>query len=117
MAQAQKVNVGGRLTGDSAIHRLSVVATARPCYDGLGAQRRGNAQPEMRHDRRPPDFNDMIVGTRGGGQLRKLNGRSLFAFDLQGLDSHATVIPPSPRIDSRRLQPNRSSITGLSCRS
>jgi hypothetical protein len=47
------------------------------------------------------DFNDVIVGTPGGGSNSKLNGPQVaLAFDLEGLDSHATVIPPAPSVAS-----------------
>src|SRR6185369_17494190 len=50
---------------------------------------------------RHSDFENIAVGTPGGGSQSKLNGPQVaLAFDLQGLDSHATVIPPAPRLDS-----------------
>ena len=43
------------------------------------------------------DFASIIVGSPGGGGNSKLNGpQGALAFDLQGVDSHSTVIPPSP---------------------
>ncbi len=43
------------------------------------------------------DFAHIIMGTPGGGGNSKLNGpQCAMAFDLEGLDSHATVIPASP---------------------
>jgi hypothetical protein len=43
------------------------------------------------------DFNSIVVGTPGGDGNSKLNGPQVsLAFDLEGLDSHATVIPASP---------------------
>lgn len=44
----------------------------------------------------------VIVGTPGGGPNSRLNGPATsFAFDLEGLDSHAYVIPPpSPTVRS-----------------
>ena len=43
------------------------------------------------------DFANILVGTPGGGGNSKLNGPQVaLAFDLEGLDSHATIIPPSP---------------------
>jgi hypothetical protein len=45
------------------------------------------------------DFASIVVGTPGGGGNSKLNGpQGALAFDLQGIDSHSTVIPPSPTI-------------------
>ena len=47
------------------------------------------------------DFANIIVGTPGGGGNSKLNGPQVaLAFDLQGLDSHATVIPAAPSVAS-----------------
>src|SRR5262249_14986001 len=44
---------------------------------------------------------NIVVGTPGGGSNSKLNGpQGALAFDLQGLDSHATVIPPAPSVAS-----------------
>jgi hypothetical protein len=47
------------------------------------------------------DFQNIIVGTPGGGPNSKLLSPSAaLAFDLEGLDSHATVIPPAPSVAS-----------------
>ena len=47
------------------------------------------------------DFEKIIVGTPGGGPNSKNNGpQGALAFDLEGLDSHATVIPPAPSVTS-----------------
>jgi hypothetical protein len=47
------------------------------------------------------DFQNIRVGTPGGGPNSKLNGpQGCQASDLEGLDSHAAVIPPSPSIAS-----------------
>ena len=47
------------------------------------------------------DFENMLVGTPGGGTNSKLNGpQGALAFDLEGLDSHATMIPPAPSVAS-----------------
>jgi hypothetical protein len=47
------------------------------------------------------DFDSIIIGTPGGGGNSKLNGPQVaLAFDLQGVDSHATVIPPAPSVAS-----------------
>src|SRR5713101_5585073 len=43
------------------------------------------------------DFENILVGTPGGGPNSKENDpQAGLAFDLKGLDSHATVIPPAP---------------------
>lgn len=48
------------------------------------------------------DFQNIIVGNPGGpGFTGTLNGpMGALAFDLEGLDSHATVIPPAPSVAS-----------------
>ena len=48
------------------------------------------------------DFQNIIVGNPGGpGFTGTLNGpMGGLAFDLEGLDSHATVIPPAPSVAS-----------------
>jgi hypothetical protein len=48
------------------------------------------------------DFQNIIVGNPGGTNFTaKLNGpMASYAFDLEGLDSHATKIPPSPSVTS-----------------
>jgi hypothetical protein len=47
------------------------------------------------------DFQNIIVGTPGGGPNSKLiSPPTALAFDLEGLDSHATVIPPAPSVAS-----------------
>ena len=47
------------------------------------------------------DFENIIVGTPGGGSNSRLNGpQGALAFDLEGIDSHASVIPPAPSVTS-----------------
>ena len=47
------------------------------------------------------DFERIVVGTPGGGANSKNNGpQGALAFDLEGLDSHATRIPPAPSVAS-----------------
>jgi hypothetical protein len=47
------------------------------------------------------DFEKILVGTPGGGPNSKNNGpQGALAFDLEGLDSHATIIPPAPSVAS-----------------
>jgi hypothetical protein len=47
------------------------------------------------------DFETILVGTPGGGPNSKNNGpQGALAFDLEGLDSHATLIPPAPSVAS-----------------
>ena len=47
------------------------------------------------------DFAKMLMGTPGGGPNSRQNGpQGALAFDLEGLDSHATVIPAAPSVAS-----------------
>jgi hypothetical protein len=47
------------------------------------------------------DFINIMVGNPGGGPNSQLNGpQGALAFDLEGLDSHGTVIPPAPSVAS-----------------
>jgi hypothetical protein len=105
MAQAQKINIGGQAdNGDTArFTDFSCSYSKALLHDGLGVPNAAamlslkNALKTGDHS----DFENIVVGTSGGGPNSKLNGPQVaLAFDLQGLDSHATVIPPAPRIDS-----------------
>jgi hypothetical protein len=50
---------------------------------------------------RQADFANILVGTPGGGDNSKLNcPQGSLAFDLEGLDSHSTVIPAAPSVAS-----------------
>src|SRR5947209_1122773 len=47
------------------------------------------------------DFAEIIIGTPGGGGNSKLNGPQVaLALDLEGLDSHATIVPAAPSVTS-----------------
>src|SRR2546425_9218517 len=72
-------------------------------HDGLGVPNAASwlslkyALQSGRHS----DYEKIIVGTPGGGPNSKLNGpQACVAFDLEGLDSHAVVIPPAPSVAS-----------------
>src|SRR5215217_6114805 len=46
-------------------------------------------------------LNNVIIGTPGGGPNSKMNGpATAFAFDLEGLDSHAYSIPAAPSVST-----------------
>src|SRR5437016_2729575 len=72
-------------------------------HDGLGVPNAASwlslkyALQSGRHS----DYEKIIVGTPGGGPNSRLNGpQGSLAFDLEGLDSHAVVIPPAPSVAS-----------------
>jgi hypothetical protein len=105
MAQAEKVNVGRQAdNGDTArFTDFSCSFSKGLLHDGLGVPNTAamlslkNALASGNHE----DFENIGVGTPVGGPNSKLNcPQGALAFDLEGLDSHATVIPPAPRIDS-----------------
>jgi hypothetical protein len=72
-------------------------------HDALGIPNAAAAESLIRafQTGKQSDFDSIIVGTPGGGPNSKLNGPQLaLAFDLEGVDSHSTVIPPAPTIAS-----------------
>jgi hypothetical protein len=105
MAQAERINVGpqpdngdiARFTDFSGnyskalLHDSLGVPNAAVYASFRNAFASGNAA----------DFADIIVGTPGGGANSKLNGpQGAIAFDLEGLDSHSTVVPAAPSVAS-----------------
>src|SRR5437762_3593777 len=104
-AQAQKVNVGlqpdngdaARFTDFSGLYSKALL------HDSLGIPNAG-AMVSMRNaftSGNAADFGKIIVGTPGGGGNSKLNGpQGALAFDLEGVDSHCTVIPAAPSVAS-----------------
>jgi hypothetical protein len=105
MAQEQKINVGEQVdNGDSArFTDFSCSYSKALLHDALGVPNAA-AMLSLKNALRTgdhSDFENIVMGTTGGGPNSKLNGPQVaLAFDLEGLDSHATVIPPAPRIDS-----------------
>lgn len=66
-------------------------------HDGLGVPNRLSYQSfiDALASETFQGLNNVIVGTPGGGPNSKMNGPDTsFAFDLEGLDSHAFQIPP-----------------------
>ena len=105
MAQAQKVNVGVQTdNGDaSRFTDFSGSYSKALLHDSLGVPNAA-AFTSMRTafiTGKTADFASIIVGTPGGGGNSKLNGpQGSLAFDLEGLDSHCTIIPPAPSVTS-----------------
>src|SRR5215475_5392913 len=105
MAQAERINVGpqpdngdlGQFTDFSGSY-----SKALP-HDGLGVPN-AVAYASLQNavdSGNAADFAAIIVGTPGGGGNSKLNGpQGAVAFDLEGLDSHSTVIPAAPGVAS-----------------
>ncbi len=104
-AQAQRVNVGPQAdNGDAArFTDFSGCYSKALSHDSLGVPNAA-ALLSLRNalaSGNAADFANIVVGTPGGGGNSKLNGPQVaLAFDLEGLDSHATVIPPAPSVAS-----------------
>ena len=104
-AIARRVNIGAQKdNGDAArFTDFSGNFSKALLHDGLGVPNAAAwlslKQAMLSGDQ--ADFANIIVGTPGGGGNSKLNGPQVaLAFDLEGLDSHATVIPPAPSVAS-----------------
>jgi hypothetical protein len=72
-------------------------------HDGLGVPNRQSYQSfiDALASETFTGLNNVIIGTPGGGPNSKMNGpATAFAFDLEGLDSHAYDIPFAPSVAS-----------------
>jgi hypothetical protein len=101
MAQDEKLNAGQQAdNGDLARYTdFSGVYTKGLAHDALGVPNAAAVRSLLKafQTGKHSDFNSVVVGTPGGGGNSKLNGPQVaLAFDLEGLDSHATVIPAAP---------------------
>jgi len=104
-AQAENINVGvqpdngdlAEFTDFSALHSKALL------HDSLGLPNAGSWS-SMKNALMTGSFSafqNIVVGTPGGGPNSRLNGpQGCLAFDLEGLDSHAAVIPPNPSVAS-----------------
>jgi hypothetical protein len=104
-AQTQRVDVGvqpdngdgTRFTDFSGSYSKALLHDALGVPNAAAWLSMKNALASGHHE----DFARIGVGTPGGGGNSRLNGpQGALAFDLEGLDSHATVIPPAPRTGS-----------------
>jgi hypothetical protein len=104
-AQAELIDEGVSAdNGDAArFPDFSFAHTKALPHDSLGVPNANavksliNALTTGQHE----DFEKIIMGTPGGGPNSKLNDPQMaLAFDLEGLDSHSSVIPPSPSVAS-----------------
>jgi len=105
MAQAEKIDVGTQPdNGDTArFTDFSCSYSKALRHDGLGVPNAAAwlSLKNAMTTGTPADFANIIVGTPGGDGNSKLNGPQVaLAFDLEGLDSHATIIPPAPSVAS-----------------
>ena len=105
MAQAEKINVGPQPdNGDTArFTDFSCSYSKALLHDSLGVPNAA-AWLSLRNafaTGNAADFANIIVGSPGRGANSKLNGPQVaLAFDLEGLDSHCTVVPPAPSVTS-----------------
>jgi hypothetical protein len=91
---------GARYTDYSGLYSKALLHDSLGIPNGPAMQSLITALTTGLHD----DFANIIVGTPNGGPNSKLNGpQGSLAFDLQGLDSHATIIPPAPTTRSAQL--------------
>jgi hypothetical protein len=104
-ALANRVN-GGPQSGNgdvSTYSDFSGIYSKGLLHDALGIPNAAAARSLILafQTGRQSDFDNIVVGTPGGGGNSKLNGpQCALAFDLEGMDSHSTVIPPCPKISS-----------------
>src|SRR5262249_25940648 len=105
MALAEKINVGPQ-SGNGDITRFTDFSgnySKALLHDSLGVP---NAASYLSLTNAFggggfEDFAKVIVGSPGGGPNSQLNGpQGALAFDLEGLDSHCTVLPPAPSVAS-----------------
>src|SRR5262249_22024360 len=72
-------------------------------HDALGVPNKAAFQSLLQalESGEPGDFDRILVGTPGGGANSKENcPQAALALDLEGLDSHATLIPAAPSVAS-----------------
>ena len=104
-AFAEHINVGVQPdNGDAeSFTDFSGSYSKASLHDALGVPNRASwlSLKHALETGRFEDFQNIIVGTPGGGPNSKHNGpQGALAFDMEGLDSHATVIPPAPSVAS-----------------
>ena len=106
VAQENKIDVGVLPdNGDRARYKdFSALHSKALAHNGLGVPNQVSMQSllDALEAESFEALQNVIVGTPGGGPNSRLNGPAgSFAFDLEGLDSHAfTIPPPSPTVRS-----------------
>jgi hypothetical protein len=104
-ANAEKIDVGQQPDNGDATRftDFSGSYSKASLHDGLGVPNAASwlSLKHALHSGKFEDFENIIVGTPGGGPNSKHNGpQGALALDLEGLDSHATVVPPAPSVTS-----------------
>ncbi len=105
MAQAERIDVGVQPDNGDArrFTDLSCMYSKGLLHDALGLPNKPAVQSLIHAFQTGAfsDFENILVGTPGGGLNSRENGpQGGLALDLEGLDSHATVIPPAPSVAS-----------------
>lgn len=105
MARNESINAGVQAdNGDSRkFTDFSGIYSKALLHDSLGVPNKSavNSLYKAFQSGAFSDFEDVLVGTPGGGGNSKLNGpQGAVAFDLEGMDSHSTVIPAAPSTGS-----------------
>ncbi|HET9711196.1 MAG TPA: twin-arginine translocation signal domain-containing protein [Pyrinomonadaceae bacterium] len=106
VAQENKIDIGVLPdNGDRARYSdFSALYSKALLHNGLGVPNQASYLSFLNalEDESFEALQNVIVGTPGGGPNSKLNGpATAFAFDLEGLDSHAfTIPPPAPTVRS-----------------
>jgi hypothetical protein len=101
MANAEKIDVGRQPDNGDATRftDFSGNYSKASLHDALGVPNAASWL-SLKHALKSGEFEDfekIIVGTPGGGPNSKHNGpQGALALDLEGLDSHATVVAPAP---------------------
>ncbi|HEX7774882.1 MAG TPA: twin-arginine translocation signal domain-containing protein [Pyrinomonadaceae bacterium] len=108
VAQENKIDIGVRPdNGDRARYKdFSALYSKTLPHNGLGVPNQAAYLTFLNalEDESFVALNGITVGTPGGGPNSRLNGpATAFAFDLEGLDSHAFVNPPpAPTVRSNQ---------------
>ncbi len=106
VAQDNKIDIGVLPdNGDRARYQdFSALYSKALQHNGLGVPNQASMKSllDALEGESFSDLQNVIVGTPGGGPNSRLNGPATsFAFDLEGLDSHAySTPPPSPTVRS-----------------
>jgi len=104
-AQAERINVGTQADNGDAVRFADFSGNYSKAllHESLGVPNRASwlSLRNACTSGNAADFENIIVGSPGGGGNSKLNGpQGALAFDLEGLDSHCTVIPAAPSVTS-----------------
>ncbi len=105
-AQAEKIDVGELPDNGDSQSYTDYSGNWSKClqHDALGIPNRASYQSLLYalQSGRFSDFENILVGNPGGtGFTSTLNGpQGALAYDLEGRDSHATIIPPAPSVAS-----------------